>query len=135
MYDDTESWLSPEHRKFQNTLYLIQMPLRLYIHSKTAETPEDSLKYRITGLVITPPASCTTALFHSFPTSLREDKRGGRKPLWASFISSTWQTPTATLRQLCVGKHVRDLGSASLAFTFSLPLGIFWLRIPLLLHK
>lgn len=34
MYDDTESWLSPEYRKFQNTLYLIQMSLRLYVHSK-----------------------------------------------------------------------------------------------------
>lgn len=34
MYDDTENSLSPEHKKFQNALYLIQMSLWLSVHSK-----------------------------------------------------------------------------------------------------
>lgn len=34
IYDDTENSLSPEHKKFQNALYLIQMSLWLYVYSK-----------------------------------------------------------------------------------------------------
>lgn len=39
------------------------------------------------------------------------------------------------LQHLCIEKYVWNLGSVSLAFTFSILLGIFWLLILLLLQK
>lgn len=87
---------------------------------QTTEMYEDSVEYYITGLVITPLFLKYSSTFSLVPhISERRKLRGEGKPLRTSFTYSTCQTRTEMRQHLCVGKHVQNLGSVSLAFAFS----------------
>lgn len=76
MCGDAESRLSPEHRKVQDSVWLISMYSWLYLHSKNDKVSEDLLDYCLTKL----PFSWTAALFHSLAAALRRRKRRETSP-------------------------------------------------------